>query len=265
MDMLKRSLAPITDEMWTEIDNQAKRALLATLTARKCVDVIGPKGWNYAAVELGRLEIPEKQPDSEMWYGIHSVQPLVETRAFFKLEIAELDNIVRGAKDIQLDALIEAAQKIALFEEHAIYHGFKEGKIPGLFQSIKQEVIPLSETPGEFLKAVSRGVTALSKAAVGGPHALVIHPETWNEVANATQGFPLQQQVENLLGGMLILCPSIEGALLVSTRGGDFEMVIGHDFAVGYAGHDVQYVKLFLTESFTFRVLEPNALVRLEK
>jgi hypothetical protein len=36
---------------------------------------------------------------------------------------------------------------------------------------------------------------------------------------------------------------------------------LGQDFSVGYASHDRDKVELYLTESFTFRVLEPAAAV----
>jgi len=39
MDILKRSIAPITDEGWEEIDDQAKEILENHLTDRKFVDV----------------------------------------------------------------------------------------------------------------------------------------------------------------------------------------------------------------------------------
>jgi uncharacterized linocin/CFP29 family protein len=51
---------------------------------------------------------------------------------------------------------------------------------------------------------------------------------------------------------------------VLSLRGGDYELTVGQDLSVGYAYHDKHEVELYLTESFTFRVLEPAAAVRLE-
>ena len=44
-------------------------------------------------------------------------------------------------------------------------------------------------------------------------------------------------------------------------RGGDFEMTVGQGLAIGYVKHDQTTVELYLTESFTFRTLEPAAAV----
>jgi uncharacterized linocin/CFP29 family protein len=38
---------------------------------------------------------------------------------------------------------------------------------------------------------------------------------------------------------------------------------VGQDLAIGYAHHDKDQVELYLTESLTFRVLEPAAAVAL--
>jgi uncharacterized linocin/CFP29 family protein len=47
------------------------------------------------------------------------------------------------------------------------------------------------------------------------------------------------------------------------THGEDFELTVGQDFSVGYLGHDSQRVRLYLEESFTFRVLSPQAAILL--
>jgi uncharacterized linocin/CFP29 family protein len=265
MDILKRSLAPMTDEAWAEINDQAKKTLLSTLTARRFVDVAGPKGWEYAASSLGRLDIPENQPARGVRYGIHRVQALIETRVPFELEIWELDNIIRGAKDVELQPLIEAAQKIALFEEEAIYTGFKEGNIVGIAESVKHEAIPATDNPSGFLEAIFKGVTVLTEASVGGPYALVVNPDIWAMMSGSTQGYPLRKRVEDIIGGEMIPCPTVDDAFLISLRGGDLELVIGQDFSIGYKAHDGQKVRLFLTESFTFRVLDPSVILLLSK
>jgi uncharacterized linocin/CFP29 family protein len=51
---------------------------------------------------------------------------------------------------------------------------------------------------------------------------------------------------------------------VLSRRGGDFEMTVGQDLAIGYKVHDAQDVELYFAESFAFRVLEPAAAVELK-
>jgi uncharacterized linocin/CFP29 family protein len=40
------------------------------------------------------------------------------------------------------------------------------------------------------------------------------------------------------------------------------ELTVGQDFAIGYHDHTTTEVNLFITESFTFQVVAPEALVR---
>ena len=265
MDILKRSLAPITDEAWAEIQEQAKKTLVSTLTARKFVDVVGPKGWDYTVVPNGRLLIPENQPKDDVKYGIHQVRPLIETRIPFELDIWELDNIIRGAQDIELQPVIDAARKIALFEENAVYNGFKEGMITGISESVEHETLPVTDSPRGFLEALFKGVTVLTHASVSGPYALVVNPAIWAMLSGSTQGYPLTKRVEDMIGGPTIPCPTIDGALLISLRGGDLELILGQDFSIGYDAHDGKTVRLFLAESFTFRVLDPSVIFQLKK
>jgi uncharacterized linocin/CFP29 family protein len=63
-----------------------------------------------------------------------------------------------------------------------------------------------------------------------------------------------------------VWAPAIQGgAVLLSVRGGDFELTVGQDLSIGYATHDRTDVELYLTESFTFRVLEEKAAIFLRR
>jgi len=261
MNFLRRELAPISPQGWTEIDSAAKKALAANLSGRKFVDVIGPHGLDYASVPLGRLTIPEKQENAVVRYGVHQVLPLVETRSDFSLSIWELDNIERGAKDLNLDAVIKSSREIATFEEKAIYGGFAPGSIIGLDKSVKSKKIKISLEINAVVDAVSKAREQMQKDGVGGPANLVVSPILWEFLARSVPGGTLRSVIESEIGGHVIYAEFLKDALLVSTRGGDAELTVGQDFAVGYHGHTVSEISLFITESFTFRVIAPEALV----
>jgi uncharacterized linocin/CFP29 family protein len=55
----------------------------------------------------------------------------------------------------------------------------------------------------------------------------------------------------------------LEGAVVVSQRGGDFVLEIGEDLSIGYERHDADVVELYLVESFAFLVLTSEAAVAL--
>ena len=57
--------------------------------------------------------------------------------------------------------------------------------------------------------------------------------------------------------------PASRAASSLSLRGGDFVFESGQDISIGYLSHDAETVRLYLEESFSFRVLEPDAAVAL--
>ncbi|MBW2505030.1 MAG: bacteriocin family protein [Deltaproteobacteria bacterium] len=266
MDILKRELAPIPTEAWAEIDQQGTRTLTAMLSARKVVDVNGPMGTDFPGVPEGRLDYLKTQPDSGLSCGIHKVHHLVETRIPFELNIREMDNVVRGAKDVDLDNLEDAARKIALFEEKVVYHGLQEANIKGLKVCEGDQCLTISSNPEKLLEAVAQGVTHFTERSIEGPYAFVVGPSLWSCMSAHVQGYPVKMQAENILGGNVVLSPYLSGkfsgeAFILSMRGGDFELIIGQDLSVGYETHDSQNVRLYFTESFTFRILEPSAVI----
>ena len=260
MDILKRTLAPITQEAWTEIDAVARGALTSVLTARKVVDVEGPNGWDFSAVTLGRLDLPKKQPVPGVHFGLRTVLPLLEARVPFELDIWEVDNIVRGARDADLHPLEDAARALARFEEQAIYYGLSQANIKGLKDSSDYKTISLTDNPDDIVEKVTLGLAQFKQHSIDGPYAMIVSPELWLALAGHVKGYPLNQYIENMLQGPVMVSPYVQDAFLVTTRGGDMQLVLGQDIAIGYNSNDKEKVRLFFTESFTFYVSEPHAV-----
>ena len=61
----------------------------------------------------------------------------------------------------------------------------------------------------------------------------------------------------------MVWAPGVDGAVVVSLRGGDFRFESGQDLAVGYDHHDADAVHLYLEESFSFLAATPEAAVPL--
>ncbi|HKJ69202.1 MAG TPA: family 1 encapsulin nanocompartment shell protein [bacterium] len=265
MDILKKSLAPVTEKTWEELHTQANRILKSRLTARKFVDVDGPKGWDYGALPLGRLDIPDGADKGDVRYGINTVQPLVETRVPFILNIWELDNITRGAQDADLGPMEDAARNIAGFEEQAVYYGFENGGITGLKEATGYKKVSCPKKAEEVLRCVPQGISEFKEASIDGPYLLVVNPTDWREITSYIKGYPLKRQVEQNLEAEIVFCPNIDNMFLVTNRGGDYQLTLGADLSIGYERHDSENVHLYFTESFTFRVLEPNAVFVFEE
>jgi len=86
MDILKRTLAPLTEEAWEEIEDQARMTIKGNLTTRSVADFSGPHGWDFGAVATGRIQLADKPMDGVPW-GLREVLPLVEIRIPFTLNL----------------------------------------------------------------------------------------------------------------------------------------------------------------------------------
>lgn len=260
MDILRKSLAPITEEAWEEINKQAKKVFNSVLSARKFVDIDGPKGWDFEAVSLGRLD-PGSEKKGSVRYGINKVLPLIETRADFELNIWELDNAARGAADLDLKQMEEAAKKIAEFEENVIYKGFTKSGVKGLKESSGHKEQKYPEKVEGLPKVITEMISQFVKSSVEGPYSLILSTEKWEALSSYISGYPLNKVVKSLLEGKIILNPSSKDSFLVSERGGDFRLTLGQDLSIGYQSHDTKNVQLYFTESFTFQVIDPAAVM----
>ncbi|KUK61306.1 MAG: bacteriocin, partial [Synergistales bacterium 57_84] len=120
-----------------------------------------------------------------------------------------------------------------------------------------------TEHPRDIMAGLSEGLVFFRKNSIDGPYALVAGPQLWQIIDVFGDGYPLRKRVTSLLDGGMILAPELEGGFLVSTRGGDFELTLGQDLSIGYESTVGDKVRLFIAESFTFRVIEPNAVVPL--
>jgi len=263
-DILRRDMAPIADSAWKEIEKQSSRILKGNLSGRKLVDMSGPFGWKHAAVNLGRLEMGSGEAGDGVGWGVHKVLPLVEIRVPFSLNIWELDDLERGAKNPDLGNLIKAARKAAMFEENALYRGFNAAGIQGMLEASCLPPVPLSADRARLVESVELAILAIQKAEVGGPYALVLGTEPYAWIMAGEPGaYPLGRRIEALATGGIHWSPALEGGAVLSRRGGDFELTLGEDLAIGYKHHTAREVELYFTESFTFRVLEPAAAVEL--
>lgn len=264
MDLLKRSIAPILPKAWAMIDDEARRALGVHLCGRKLVEFKGPFGCAFAAVNIGRLTALSEQPAVGVSAGLVRVQPMVEFRTSIVLDTLQLDSVARGATHIDLSTVVSGAERIARAEDEAIFNGFAPAGIAGMIPTSPHSAVVVPD-PAQLPRCVVEAQEVLRIAGVGGPYVLVLGTALYENVTAATdEGYPIDRRIERILvDGRVVHAPAVSGAVLMSVRGGDYELSVGQDLSIGYAWHRANEVELFLVESFTFQVLEPSAAVHL--
>jgi uncharacterized linocin/CFP29 family protein len=265
MSHLLREHAPVTQTGWRLIDDEARDRLTPALAARKLVDFAGPHGWEHSASNLGRTRSLGDAPIDGVTAEQRRVLAMVELSAPFTLSRAELRDADRGARDIDLAALDEAAHRVATAENRSVFHGWKSADIAGIADASPHKAIALGQDCERYPRHVARAVEELLNVGVAGPYGLALGPKAYRRVLESTEhgGYLLFDHLRRILGGPLVWAPGVEGAVVVSQRGGDFVLEVGEDLSVGYERHDEDAVALYLQESFTFRVLTSEAALAL--
>jgi uncharacterized linocin/CFP29 family protein len=266
MNHLLRELAPVSDAAWAEIEDEVKPRITAYLAARKLVDFAGPHGWSHSATNLGRT-VAVDGTSAGVEARQRQVLPLVELRAPFDVSRRELDDVERGASDTDFSALDDAARRLAVAEYTTVFHGNDGARITGLVEASGHAPIALGDDFERYPTLVAGAVSVLRESGIDGPYGLAIAPEGFTGIVETTEhgGALLLDHLNQILGGPVVWAPGIDGAAVVSLRGGDFVIDVGEDISIGYLAHTVDSVTLYLEESFSFRVLEPDAAVALTR
>jgi uncharacterized linocin/CFP29 family protein len=260
MNHLLRGHAPLTDSNWKLLDEEAVERLEGPLAARRLVDFIGPKGWEHSATNLGRAEAIDGHEE-----GISALRrrvlPLVEVRVDFTVSRAEMRDDDRGALDVDLESLDNAAHQLAIAENSAVFNGWANAGIGGVLEASPFEPEPLGPQADGYPRSVARAVEALREAGVEGPYGLALGPDEYIKVIETAEhgGYPLFDHLAKILGGPIVWAPGLSGAVAMSLRGGDFLLESGQDLSIGYDHHDADQVHLYLEESFSFVVATPEA------
>jgi uncharacterized linocin/CFP29 family protein len=261
MNNLHRELAPISDAAWAEIEEETTRTLKRYLAGRRVVDVPTPSGVGLSAVGTGHL-LSIAPPAEDILARQREVKALVELRVPFELTRAAIDDVDRGAEDSDWQPAKDAAKKIAFAEDRAIFNGYPGANIQGIREGTSNPIMTLPTDVRDYPDAVAQALSQLRLVGVNGPYSVLLGAKAYTELAETRDhGYPVLEHVKRIVDGNIIWAPAIEGAFVLTTRGGDFELNLGQDISIGYLSHTDTTVRLYLQESFTFRLLTSEASV----
>jgi uncharacterized linocin/CFP29 family protein len=267
MSHLLRRHAPITSDGWQAIDDEARERLIPSLGARRLVDFDGPKGWTYSASSLGRVSGIADAPIEGIDASVRRVQPLVELVVPFTMSRAELLSGDRGADDVDYSSLDDAAKRLARVENATVFHGWEQAGIVGILEASPHASLEHQGGSEAFVALVATGIETLLRDGIDGPYGVALGEEMWSDVVEGSEvgGYPVLRHLEEITEGPLVWAPGLGQAVLLSLRGGDFVFDCGEDASIGYRSHNADEVKLYLEETFTFRVATPEAAIALTR
>jgi uncharacterized linocin/CFP29 family protein len=261
MNNLHRELAPVSDAAWASIEAEAKRTFELHVAGRRVIDTTGPDGQTLAAVGTGHLTDIDP-PDSGITARLRGSLPVVELRVPFALNRRDIDDVERGAQDPDWQPVKDAAKRIAFAEDRAVFDGYPAASITGVRQASSNPALAFPAEATAYPDVVTKAVTELRLAGVAGPYSLLLSADAYAAVTETSDhGYPIRDHLARVVDGDIIWAPALDGGLVLSGRGGDYELRLGQDLSIGYLSHDAATVQLYFQETFTFAVYTAEASV----
>jgi uncharacterized linocin/CFP29 family protein len=263
MNNLHRELAPISEAAWADIEEEASRTFKRHIAGRRVVDVQGPGGVALSAVGTGHLK-KLAPPSDGVIARQREVNPMVELRVPFDLDRQQIDDVERGANDSDWQPAKDAARLLAFAEDRAIFEGFAAAGIGGVRKGTSNPIMTLPADVRGYPDVIAQALSQLRLVGVNGPYSVLLSADAYTGLSETSdQGYPVLDHIKRLVDGEIIWAPAIDGAFVLTTRGGDFDFHIGEDVSIGYLSHDDKTVRLYLEETFTFLLLTTEASIAL--
>lgn len=262
MNNLYRELAPISQAAWSQIEDEARDTFRRRIAGRRVVDVSDAAGYGFSAVGSGHLSDVES-PAHGVQARRREVYPVVELRVPFTVSRVAIDDVERGSTDSDWDPVKEAAEQIAAAEDRTVLYGIDSIGIPGIVPRSSNRTVTLPDDVRAYPGAVAKAMNELRLVGVDGKYSVLLSADLYTQVAETTDhGYPVLRHLESIVGeGSIVWAPAMDGALVISERGGDYDLLLGQDLSIGYLSHDKDNVELYLQETLTFRVNTDEASV----
>ena len=116
----------------------------------------------------------------------------------------------------------------------------------GITEATPHAPIAMPDDWDSFPTAVAQAIGVMREAGVGGPYAIALGPGPYTGLTEtAYGGYPVLNHVRLLLEGPVVWAPAVECAVVLSVRGGDFELDLGAGpRRSGTSTHDAAAVQL---------------------
>ncbi len=261
MDYLRRGSAPLSERVWTALDEAAAQAARHVLTGRRVATFDGPRGWEHTAARLGTMT-PCATQEGKATVCVPEVVLLAEVRAEFTLPWSLVEVFERGAPALDTEAAEAAAREVALAEDRLVLYGDPVGT--GFLTFPKSSRVHAGDwsQPSQVLSDLVRALELLDDHAIPGPYEAVLSSARYYAYLQATTeaGYPASRHVKEVLAAVHRSPVLRDAGAVFSTRGGDFVITVGGDLATGYRWHDRESIHLFCAETLAAQTMTPEAV-----
>lgn len=265
MKFLNREEAPLSQEMWDLIDANMMTMLAKRLKVRSVVDF--EAGYDFTTDAIATGTVRPVSDSGGLHIGVRDPVLMSEIRFDFSIPKTTLDEMKRDIEAYDDTPWREAANAFGAAENGMILGGLEAAGYTGLLDALTQPALSASGAK-ELMVAAARTLGMFNGEFVDGPFKLLVSGATFAQlVIESEGGETMKQKIESIFGADAVVVNEAIGddtALMISQRGGDFIFYSGLDVHVGYDSESESALNFFLIESAAFRVIKPEAAVRID-
>ena len=265
MNNLHRELAPVSDAAWASIEAEARRTFEQNVAGRRVVDVTGPDGPSLASVGTGppgRDRAAGRRRRRDPGLAAHRAAARPAPGAVHGEQAGRGQRGARragpglaaGQGRGPADRLRRGPGDLRRLPGGRDHRGQAEHVQPGPHPACRGPRVPGRGQPGGQRAPAGRRGRPVSRCCCRPP------PTRWSArppttATRSASTWPAWWTARS--SGR----PAIDGAFLLSSRGGDYELRLGQDLSIGYLSHDSEFVQLYFQESLTFLAYTAEASV----
>lgn len=264
MELLNKTKAPFGNVVWEEIDKTLNEYLSKRLNLRSVIDFNDT--YDFDTDSISTKKISTLKNDNGLTISKREPISMVEIKKIFSLSKNVIQDIQRGMSDYDDSSLREVSNDFSQIENSIILSGLSGANIDGIITNSEIKSIEVKSTK-DILAGVAKAMGVFNKEFVSGTFKLVVSSQTLGKLyTEFFDGFSVKTKLDDILGSNEIIVNQTIGddkALLISQRGGDFEFYSGLDVCVGFEKELDESIELFLLQTLSFRVINPEAAILL--
>lgn len=241
MSYLSRENAPISAELWKQIDDTVVAAARRVFTGRRFLTLYGPLGIGVQSVAVDDSDVLDEVSDE----GIITTNgrkfaELPVLYEEFTLSARELESSGRLGLPLDLAAAARSAEECARGEDRLIYFGSAKAGFDGLLTAPGTGKIKKGDwsTGENAFSDLAAAVESLTMKGFYAPYALTLSPDLYMQLHRLQPGTGLLEidRIEKLLGGNVFQTPVLGSgkAVLVCSAPGNVDLAVGQDLATAY-------------------------------
>ncbi|MDF2541345.1 MAG: bacteriocin [Herbinix sp.] len=271
MSYLSRESAPLSDELWKQIDSTVVNTARNTLVCRKFLSIYGPLGIGTESIQIDDVEaLDEMYEDGFMLTKGRKYVEIPTIYDDFILYSKDLENSRKFGYPLDLSKASISAEACARREDRFLFYGNPAYGYDGLLTAPGINKLKKSDwSAGEnaFTDIVS-ALELFTVKGIYGTYALVLSPDLYMQLQRLQPGTGLLEfdRISKLMNGN-IFTTSVLGtdkAAVLCTNSMNMDVVIGQDLAAAYLEQKDLNHSFRILESILLRIKRKQAITVFE-